>query len=521
MSEQRRFPFSLDEIRGKWQQLSRAKKISAVVLITAIIITLIFSGQALLRPRMSPLFTGLEPADAGRITAKLKELGVPYELTQEGKTILVQDDKVYDLRIQLASDGTLLGSSAGFELFDQTKLGSTDFERRLNYQRALQEELRRTIVQLEEVEQARVHLTLPEPSVFIAETTPASASIVLKLNPFSRLEPKQIQGIIHLVAGSVENLSPENITIVDTYGNLLSDLYPLDESSQIAEATLKQLEVKRTFERELEQRVQRLLDRVFGPGQAIAMLTAELDFNSRESTVITYAEGGVPRSHTITRETWIGGEENIPNMGEAGTDSNIPGYVLPEETEGGFYERTDEITNYEINETNETEIFAPGRLLRLHTAVVVNTKNGKISPFQVEQIRNTVAAAVGYQEERGDSIDVQGMNFDTTQMDQIQKVLDEAEQQEQLQQYIRYGILGLVGLLSLIFLVRFLAKRRERAVDLQEGMVPVLPDSAEDALLPESETPIEESSLNQQVRQLAERDPETAAFLIRTWLSEE
>lgn len=520
MSEQRRFPLKLDDIRGKWQVLSNAKKISVIVLAAAIIVILIFSGQALLRPRMSPLFTGLEPADAGRITAKLKELGVPYELTHEGKTILVQEDKVYDLRIQLASDGTLLGSGAGFELFDQTKLGSTDFERRLNYQRALQEELRRTIVQLEEVEQARVHLTLPEPSVFVTETTPPSASIVLKLNPFSRLEPNQIRGIIHLVAGSVENLTPENITILDTYGNLLSDLYAQDESTQIAEATLKQLEVKRTFERELEQRVQRLLDRVLGPGQAIAMLTAELDFNSRETTVISYEEGGVPRSHTITRETWIGGEENIPNLGEAGTDSNIPGYVLPEEAEGGFYERIDEITNYEINETNETEIFAPGRLLRLHTAVVVNTKNGEVTPMQVEQIRNTVAAAVGYQEERGDSIDVQGMNFDTSQWDALQKLLEEEEQQEQLRQYVRYGVLGLVGLLLVIILARFLAKRREQTVEVDE-MTPVLPDATEEALPSEVETAAEESNLNQQVRRLAEKDPEMAAFLIRAWLTEE
>ena len=129
------------------------------------------------------MFTG-QAADAGRIAAKLQELGVDYELDQEGQTILVKDVEVYDLRIQLASDGALMGGSAGFELFDKTKLGATEFERRLDYQRALQEELRRTIVQLEEVEQARVHLTLPEPSVFVTETAAPSASIVLKLNPF-------------------------------------------------------------------------------------------------------------------------------------------------------------------------------------------------------------------------------------------------------------------------------------------------------------------------------------------------
>ncbi|NLZ38508.1 MAG: flagellar M-ring protein FliF [Firmicutes bacterium] len=518
--EKRSFPINLAGLQGKWQQLSRAKKAATIVLGAAFICILIFAGRVLLKPRYAPLFTGLEPANAGKITAKLQEMGISYKLDDEGQTILVQEDKVYDLRIQLASDGTLTGGGAGFELFDQTKLGATDFDRHLDYQRALQEELCRTIVGLEAVEQARVHLTLPEPSVFITETAAPSASIVLKLNPFVQLEKEQIRGIMHLVAGSVENLVPEAITIIDTHGNLLSDLYHEDQAKQVADATLKQLEVRRAFERELEQRVQRLLDKVLGPGQAVAMMTAELDFNSQETTVITYAEDGVPRSQTIKRETWVG-SGNLG--GEAGTGSNIPGYVLPEDSENGAYEKVEETTNYEINETTQKQIMAPGRLLKLHTAVVVNDKNGTITPQQVEQIRSTVAAAVGYQPERGDQIEVQGMNFNTEAQEAAEREWEQAERRQRLAQYVKNGLLGLAGFVVLYIIARVLRRRHEEALDAELAALPTLPEGGTEAVLFEGtkEEADDEGSLNQQVRKVAEKEPEMAAFLIRTWLAED
>lgn len=518
LSEPRRFPVTWEGVKGKWQQLSKAKKAASIVLGAAILTTVFFVARVLLRPPMSPLFTGLEAADAGRIAAKLQELGVDYELDQEGQTILVKDDEVYDLRIQLASDGALMGGSAGFELFDKTKLGTTEFERRLDYQRALQEELRRTIVQLEEVEQARVHLTLPEPSVFVTETAAPSASIVLKLNPFSQLEQAQVRGIMHLVAASVENLTPEQITVVDTQGNLLSDLYTAEQPALPADAAFRQFKVRRAFEQELEQRVQRLLDRVLGPGQAIAMMTAELDFNSQETTVITYADDGVPRSRTVKRETWVGSEGSI--VGEAGTDSNIPGYVLPEDSEGGAYEKIEETVNYEVSETTNKQIFAPGRLLKLHTAVVVNNKNGEVTPQQVAQIRSTVAAAVGYQQDRGDTIDVQGMNFSGAAGEEILPEPEDAWRS--WQRYAVYGTVVLGGLLLLLLVLRLWSRRRAGAAETEVPSLPTLPEQRAAALISAEQSKAgEDDSRNQQVRKLAEKEPEMAAFLIRAWLAEE
>jgi len=466
---------------------------------------------------MAPLFSGLEPADAGRITARLQELNVPYRLGDEGRTILVGQDQVYEMRIQLASAGALVGGSAGFELFDRTQLGATDFNRRLDYLRALQEELRRTIVQLEEVEQARVHLALPEPSVFIQDTVEPTASIVLRLRPLSRLQPEQIRGIIYLVVGSVENLTAENVTVIDTQGNILSDLTAeLTSSGQLAEATLRQLEVRRSFEKEIEQRVQRVLERVLGSGQAVAMLTAELDFDSRESSIVTLAPEGVPRSRAVTQEVFEG-TGTIP--GEAGTDSNIPGYPFAVGDGDSRYERDDETINYEISETTERQIQAPGRLIRLHAAVVVNDNGGVLTQEQLEQINELVAAAIGYQVARGDSISVQGMNFDTSQLDEAKQEMDEALRRQQRGQLINLGAAVLLLLLLFFIVLRARGARRERELDAQLATVPQLPLLAEtpagDEMLREEEL------LHKRVRQLAEREPDAAAYLIRAWLAEE
>ncbi|NLM46512.1 MAG: flagellar M-ring protein FliF [Firmicutes bacterium] len=520
MAEASHSPGIWQQWREKIGQMSLQRKISVLLLIVAVLLILIFVGQALLRPKFAPLFADLEPEDAGRISKKLQDMGVTYKLGQEGRSILVPEDRVYELRIQLASEGVLLGSSAGFELFDQTKLGVTDFSQRMDYQRALQEELRRTIVQLEEVEQARVHLALPEPSLFIRESVSPSASIVLKLKPYASLDQAQIRGIMQLVAGSVENLKVEDVTIVDTKGNLLSDISLIDPAGQAADATSRQFAVRREFEAELERRLQRLLDRVLGPGQSIAMVTAELDFDSQETTMITFGTEGVPRSQTITKETWesTGG---ALQPGEAGTDSNIPGYIVESSQGEVDYERTDETTNYELNEITEKQIMAPGRLQRLHTAVVLNTKAGQLKREQIEQIERTVAAAIGYQEERGDSISVSGMDFDTSLAEEAEREFAAAEQRERIREYITMGVYALAALLVLIFGLRLLAGRRKRTAEGEPAEVPQVPAPAEEEELVAIEAASEESQLRKRVRQLAEKEPETAAFLIRAWLSEE
>ena len=307
-------------------------------------------------------------------------------------------------------------------------------------------------MQIDEVEQARVHLAIPEPSVFIEETAAPSASILLKLKPYAKLSELQVRGIINLVAGSVEKLSPEAITIVDTQGNILSSDIARSMAEQLADATNEQLAVRRSFERELEQRLQNLLDRVLGPGQSIAMLTAELDFNSTETTLITFGEEGVPRSQQVIREEWAG--SGSFTGGEAGTGSNIPGYVVGGESGESTYSRTEETTNYEIDETREKQILAPGRLQRLHTAVVINSKDNNLSEAQIRQIEETVAAAIGYQEERGDSISVRLVLILLI----LRLRWRIGRKPKRASGTLYTGAIALAALISLIFVLRFLAK---------------------------------------------------------------
>jgi len=503
-----------------WQALSGPKKLAVLVLTATLLVTLFFLGQVIARPRLATLFSGLEPAEAGRIVEKLKELAIPYALADEGRTIMVPAGQVYEMRIQLAGDGTLVGGGAGFELFDQTKLGATDFNRRLDFQRALQEELRRTIVQLDEVEQARVHLALPEPSVFVRETVAPSASIVLKLSPFAELSKTQVRGIVMLVAGSVEGLLPEQITVIDTRGNILNaELAVADPAGQAAEASLRQLEVRRGFEKGLEQRVQRMLERVNGPGQALVMVTAELDFDSRETTTVTFADEGVPRSRTATEETFRG-TGAAPAV--AGTDSNIPGYVFAEAGGESEYTRNDETVNYEINETRERQLTAPGRLVRLHTAVVLNDRGGTLTETQLQQSREIVAAALGFQEGRGDSINVQGMNFETGYLEEQRAAMDRTAQAEERRQYIIYGALFLAGLIVLFSLLRAFRGWREYRMErelagLQLKAARLVQQTAAGAEAEQTS----EQRLHQRAKLMAEKEPDMTAHLIRAWLVEE
>ena len=253
-------------------------------------------------------------------------------------------------------------------------------------QRALQEELRRTITSLDAVMQARVHLTIPEPRLFLREQAESSAAIYLKLNPYVPLKEEQIKGIVFLVASSVENLKPENIVIIDSMGNMLYDAVTgKDYFTAMADSTLTQLEIKRNFEVELERRVQAMLEKVFGAGKALALVTADLDFDARETTMITYDEQGVPRSTQVIEESYEG---EGPMMNEVG-EANYPGYVGITPGGEGRYDRREETINYEVSEITEKVIAAPGKIKSIHTSVVVDTGKNEMTGEQIEEVRKT------------------------------------------------------------------------------------------------------------------------------------
>ena len=272
----------LANIAIKWQSLSQTKKVISILIATGALVALVIIGQYTFSTPYAPLFTGLDPKEAGKITEELKKEKVPFQVTNQGQTIEVPEKLVYETRIKLASSGVLYSSGIGFELFDQKKFGITEFEQQVGYQRALQEELRRTIVQVEAVDQARVHLVLPKKSLFLDDQSEPSASIALKLKPTAKIQEENVRGMVELVAGSVEGLKPENIHIIDMQGNSLSDNLKLDKSANPTKATLDRNDIRRAFEKELETRIQNMLRQILGPGMAVAMVTAELNFDQEQ-----------------------------------------------------------------------------------------------------------------------------------------------------------------------------------------------------------------------------------------------
>jgi len=251
---------------------------------TGSIVGIIFMVGWLNSVNYTRLYSGLDEAEAGEVISYLNDNKIAYQLSDGGRTIEVPSDQVYQARISLASQGLPRGGSVGYSIFDQNNLGMTDFLQNLNFRRALEGELTRTIMQLSEVLAARVHIVIPRDRLFEADQQKATASVVLKLSG-GGLAKHQVKGITHLVASSVEGLTPDNITIVDYDGNLLSSGETADLAAGLSST---QLDVRKQVEQYLEQKAQTMMDGVLGDGKSIVRVTADLDFQQLERTSEIY-----------------------------------------------------------------------------------------------------------------------------------------------------------------------------------------------------------------------------------------
>lgn len=454
----------------------------------------------------APLFKGLSAEDAGAIVQKLEEMKVPYRLTDGGTTIVVPKGEVYRTRANLAAGGALSGSGSGFELFDKSRLGVTDFEQQVNYQRALQEELRRTIVQLAEVEQARVHLVIPRKSVFVEEQQKPSASIAVKLKPLARLKPEQVEGIVALVCGGVEGLKPEDVHVIDMAGNVLSDV--VSDGTQ-TRAVKTQQDLRRAYERELERRITAVLAKISGPDKAVAMVSADFDFSQRETvTTIAYGEPVILSEQTLTEQNGGGTAAGVP-----GTGSNlVPTY--PAGTNGGDgYSRQEVTRNYQVGQRQEKVIEVPGRLRRLATSVVVDAQ---LNQATIQRIEDVVAGAIGYSAERGDEIQVASMAFDKSYQKKLEAEMAAAEakaakeaRREQILTLIKQGVIGFAVVVFLLLFIRWLGRIKPAAPKIEE-VIPV-------QVGPQPK--VDERYV--QIKETAQKKPEEVADVIRLWLAEE
>lgn len=518
-----------------WEKFTKRQRY--VMLGSALALLLVILGVSFWygsKPDMVPLFTGMETKDAGEVAAKLKEGKIEYEIqqTKQGTNILVPSKNVHDARLDLATQGLPRGQK-GFEIFDDSKLGVTEFQNKVNYLQALQGELTRTIEQINAVEKARVHIVLPEDSLYKKNEKPATASIMLRLRPNVELTKKEIKGIVNLAAHSIQGLQPENITIVDDSGKILNDPDE-DDAQNVTQKTMTQLDMTRKVQDNIQKNVQSLLDQSLGEGRAFARVSVELDFDDRQTDRQTFTpvvdDSGIIRSQQDINETYEG-TSNTPG-GPAGVESNVPGYVAQEGNANANYEKKESTKNYEINEEKQRTVASPGSIKRLTVAVLVNDD---INATQQDSILRSVSSAAGINTDRGDTISVEPLPFSTEAADR--RAAEEQAERDR-QDRIFYMQVGIPLLILALILGAYLMHRRRKRLEAEaaaeaERLAKEEEErrlAAERAAMVEAGVIEEEELTEDEQRQLTEKQtlqqlidqkPAEVAMLIKTWLAEE
>jgi len=459
------------------------------------------------QPFYRPLFTNLAEQDASAIVEALGAERVPFRLEDGGRAILVPAERLYELRLALASRGLPEGGGVGFELFDRQTLGQTDFLQRLNYQRALQGELGRTISRLGGVESARVHLALPERSLFVGEDRRPSASVMVKLAPGRALSAAQIDGIVHLVAASVEGLAADGVTVVDESGRMLTTDR---RGGETVGASSTALEMQASIERQLAERVESMLAAVVGRDKAVARVAATLEVARVERTEETYdPERTALRTQRTTREQTTGARTGGGAPGVPSKLTNDPAATT--EPEGPRTERRDESQSYEVSKVVSHTVAPAGVVKQLSVAVLIDgTYTGvgaarKFTPRPAEELdrlKELVKNAVGFSEQRGDRIELTSAPFQT----------EPGASGE--------GVLATLGTWLPALLMRLLAVGLVAAGLFYVVRPLVLGLAARGgegrAALPEAAT----AQLTQENLALTQQNPERAAQLVREWLRE-
>lgn len=528
-----------------WNDLSPAQRVVVTAFAGLSVALVILIGMIASRPRMSVLFSGLEKEDAGAIVQKLTEQKVPYQLSADGTTIEVPANKVYDLRLQMATAGLPQGGSVGFELFDKSNFGMTEFTERLNYQRAIQGELTRTICQLAPVVNARVHLAIPEDKLYESEQQPPTASVVLKLRRGMPLSDEQVGGVVHLVSSAVEGLKPSNVTVVDSEGTVLTEAAAgAGGSGQML--TSNQTKLKRQFESELSQNLQSMLARIVGPDKCVVRVSADMSFDQKQMR----SESFEPVTGQPTANPGASEQAAAPhgvllsqeNRSETYSGSVVPPSGVPANARGrtsstgDSYTRSESTSQYQVTKRTEEVISAPGQVRRLSVAVLVDDK---VQPADTA-IREAVAAAAGIDSARGDLITVQRMTFDTVSQKAQEAQMAAASRTDLIMSVAKNAGAVVLMLVFFVFLRSIVKQIKVQAPSAPQPVAAGVPaaghgfgeftasPSTASGPIPSSESPgsapgfsTAQSSENTIPSELAQSSPEELAKLVRTWMSEQ
>ena len=532
----------LTGLKEKLASLSMGQKVGMLSLLGLGVAVFVVTLMWTLAPNYQYLFTDLSDTDASLIVQNLKENRIPYKLTNGGTAVMVPESKVYETRLELAGRGLPKGKGGkGFSLFDETGFSTSEFIQKIDYQRALQDELAKTIMSLDEVDYARVHLVLPKDSVFVEDEKPAKASVVIRPRPGLILSPEHVQGIVYLVAKSVRGLEPENISIIDNTGKVLYEGRTQDN----AVLANNRLEIRRAIESSLEKRSQDMLDKILGPGKAVVKVSADVNMDMVKSVKDTYdPDSKVVRSEQISNES---SPQGPSAGGVAGVQANIPtGRGTPSMIAPGNTTSTSNIVrNYEISRNKVELVQSPGEIKRLTVSVIVDgnyktSKDGKKlfvqrSEEEMKEIEDAVRHAVGFNVDRDDSIAVSCMPF-KREVTEVKPASIKDKIMDHIVTIIKIVVFLLVTILVFMFIVRPAMKWMTSPVRVLEGMAEETrksiqgekPGAIEGEERPQIETAVAKSEEMKQavhgrrkeIEAITKDNMESATAVIRSWLKE-
>lgn len=533
----------LTQLKTLNDKLTLNQKLSIASLGALVLAAVLVFAYMVQREPYYLLFSDLDAANASSVVDRLRTMNVPHRLADGGRSVQVPADRIDQARIELAGQGLPTVGRMGFELFDQSSWGITDFAESVNYRRALEGELERSIISLTEIRQARVHLVMEKQSLFEEDSKPAKASVVVSVGGVGGLTRARTLAIRNLVDFSVEGLLPHNVTVVDVNGNLLSE--PLAEEESLTDA---QLGFRRRFEKDLCDKVAAILEPILGHENLRVSASVHFDF-SETTEKLERVLDPVVISQQISRET-----VNSPTPEGIPFRANDPGSPVADSAVGGRDGRNfeTETTNYEVSKSVRQTLLPSGGLLRQSVAVVVNdrpalvegedgtTAVGSRSPDEMERIRNLVAATIGLNADRGDTLIVENVSF--SGRPEISPITHTPGFWEQNRNYLYPGAryLAILFLFGLFYLVIFRPVKRKvfAYVDVEQPQQrrlaaamgdPELLKQLEEALgssgraLPGAVSGAavdKNAAMKKELLSLAKEDPQAVTHVIRSWLSE-
>jgi flagellar M-ring protein FliF len=467
-------------------------------------------------PSYTTMLTGLDPAETGKITAALDAGGVSYQIENNGTGLAVVKGQVSQARIALAEKGLPGKGQPGFELFDKQKLGASDFQQKVTYQRALEGQIASTIGQIQGVSGAQVSLVLPEDQLFSQDQTPATAAVLLS-GAATSLDPSAVRGIASLVSSSVKGLKPSNVSITDASGTLL---WPNSDSGAGTGGGVGKLTAQARYNTQLQGSLDAMLAQTLGAGKAHVSVASDLNVDQTSLDKLTYAKKGVPLKQTNETERLRGGGSG--SGGTTGSASNLPSYATSGSGGGNSnYQRKSTQTDFGVDKTVQRTKVAGGQVNRLSVGLVVDKS---VPPAQVGQIKNAVSAAAGIDPKRGDVLNVSQVAFAKPAT-----TAPAAGPAANVMNYAKYGIVGLGLIAFLFFVMRHLKKREREALgeptwlrqieapttlaDLEAGRTTRMPAVAAEMPGP--------SSTRLSAERIAQDDPERVAQQIRAWMQED